>query len=566
MANQLAVITTFPNWAWDVYAKDMIESYVKYWPVEIPLLIELDDDCLVDSVKKILRPQDALAIGWTDEHKAFVERNKDKDSKDNYRKQAVRFCHKIFAIKRALTAVEDGRAAGDDVARYLIWMDADVITKAQPVNLSECLPKQGDAVSYMGRKDWDHSECGWLAFDLENGGKEIIEDMFKCYIGDSVMNMDQWHDSYVFDQVAFSSKKTNLTHDKPGMDIWPCSPMGKWSVHYKGPVAKDKLKPEGSKITKQKQVPIQIKTMNAIPSEAIISNIRTNQLLIKNWIMPCKKTNEEIVVVSAGPMLIPEELRPELAAGKRIVAVKHALEPLLKAGIKPWACILLDPREHVTKFVDEADKDIIWIIASQVDPEVTRKLLEKDCTIWGYHAAVGAGEYALTSKQPYAIVCDGSATATRGLYVLNTLGFKKMKLYGYDLCYSEKPNLDLRDDKGQPKYLEISIGMHHPLHTVKRGFWTEGQLIAQYEEIKEIMNNGKMNLTAHGQGIIPFLLNSKAITDLRENELKAKLAGKKLLTYRQLFKCNKMKRTQLFSKWGRRLLMKLHLQMRRTSF
>lgn len=556
MTNSLAVITTFPNWAWDVYAKAMIESYVKYWPIEVQLLIQLDDNCLIADVQKLLRPQDAIAIGWTDEHKAFVERNKDKEDKENYRKQAVRFCHKIFAIDRALSAIKEGKAAGEIVARWLIWMDADVVTTANPLNLQDCLPKQGNAVSYMGRKDWDHSECGWMAFDLDNGGEKTIEDMVKCYTGDAVMAMDQRHDSYVFDQVMVSTdRKTNLTADKPGMDIWPQSPMGKWSTHYKGPVAKEKL---SSPTKTPKEIPLQIKTMNAIPHAGIIENIRLNQMLIKNWIQPCKKTNEEIIVVSAGPMMIPEDLRPEIAAGKRIIAVKHALEPLSKAGIKPWACILLDPRDHVAKFVDDADKDIIWIVASQVDPEVVRKLVERGCTVWGYHAAVGAGEDIVTNKQPYAVISGGSATATRGLFVLNALGFQNMTLYGYDLCYPEKPDLNLRDNKGQPKFLEVSIGMHHPLHKIKRAFWTEGQLVAQYEELKEIMNSGKMNLKAHGQGIIPFLLNSKAVTDLRENELKAKLVGTKLPTYRQLFKCSKMKKTKLFNKWGKQLLMTRH--------
>lgn len=559
MTNQIAVITTFPNYAWDVYAKSMLESFVKFWPTEIPLLVQLDDTALSQDVQKILRPQDAIAKGWQLEHKAFVERNKDKDDKDNYRKQAVRFCHKVFAIKRALDAIQEGKAAKEEVARYLIWMDADVITN-KPVTMDDiklCLPKEGDAVAYLGRKDWDHSECGWLAFDLENNGDLLINNVCNRYISDQIFTMDQWHDSWVWDKKIGSGtfKKTNLTADKPGMDIWPHSPMGKWSTHYKGPVAKEKLMPQEKKQKPMKEVPLQIMTQNAIPNDDIINNIRTNQLLIKNWIQPCERTDEEIIVVSAGPMLIAEDVRKEVVAGKRIVAVKHALEPLQKAGIKPWACILLDPRDHVAKFVDSADKDILWIVASQVDPKVTRKLLERDCTVWGYHASVGAGEDIYTQKQGYAVITGGSATATRGLYVLNALGFENFNLYGYDLCYPEKPDLSLKDDKSQPKHLEVSIGFHHPLHKIKRGFWTEGQLVAQYEELKEIIMAGKMNLKAQGHGILPFLVESKQVTDLRENELRTKLVGTKLPTYRQLFKCsktcNRPKRTILSTLWGR---------------
>lgn len=556
--SNIAVITTFPNYAWEIYAKAMIESYVKSWPAEVPLLIQLDDDCLVKDVQKLLRPQDAIAVGQMPDHKAFIERNKDKDDKDNYRKQAVRFCHKVFAIKRALDAIEDAHKNKEPAACYLIWMDADVITN-KPVTMDDiklCLPKEGDAVAYLGRKDWDHSECGWLAFDLENGGEKIIEDIFNYYKTDKVFEFSQWHDSFIWDQIIVkfriekNMKFTNLTIDKPGMDIWPQSPMGKWSTHYKGPVAKDKMaKPKVSK-----EIPLQIHTQNAIPDGSIIENIRTNQILIKNWIRPCKPTDEEIIVVSAGPMLIPEDVKKEIAAGKKIVAVKHALEPLSRACIKPWACILLDPRDHVAKFVDNADPEIIWIVASQVDPEVTRKLIENDCIVWGYHASVGAGEEKVTDKQKYSIISGGSATATRGLYVLEHLGFKNITLYGYDLCYPDKPDLSLKDEKGQPKFLEVNIAMHHPLYKIKRGFWTEGQLVAQYEELKEIVQTKRMNLKAYGQGIIPFFIRAKEVTDLRESELKAKISGEKLPTYRQLLcktTCSSMKRTPLSTLWGK---------------
>lgn len=549
MTNDIAVITTFPNYAWPIYGKAMMESFMKFWPAEIPLLIQLDDDCLANDVQKLLRPTDALSCVRTKEHKDFVERNKSKDDSKDYRKQAVRFCHKVFAIENVLRAREDAKKKGFEVERYLVWMDADVITTKQVTldDIKKCLPKEGDVVSYLGRKDWDHSECGWLAFDLENGGAELINSVFHQYTSDQVFKLDQWHDSWVWDKELASIKtmagdngtiigwkSTNLTKDKPGMDIWPQSPMGKWSTHYKGPVAKETLVPKNKA---PKEVPLQIRTMNAIPNPAIINNIRTNQLLIKNWIRSCKPTDEEIVVVSAGPMLIAEDLRKEKG---KIVAVKHALEPLKKAGIKPWACILLDPRDHVAKFVDGADKEIIWIVASQVNPEVTIRLLENGCTVWGYHASVGAGEHEITQKQEYAEIHGGSATATRGLYALHHLGFRNFTLYGYDLCYPEKPDLTLKDEKGQPKFLEVSIGLNHPLYTQKRVFWTEGQLVAQYEELNQLIQSGKMNIKAHGQGIVPFLIKGKELVDLREKELKAKLSGTNIPTYEELLCCRPM--------------------------
>lgn len=541
--NDIAVVTTFPSCSWEIYAKAMLESYAKFWPHEIPLLVNLDDDLLFQQVDKILPPQGGICVGWSPEHKAFVERNKGKDEPQNYRKQAVRFCHKVFAIKGALDAIEKNKSIGQGGPRYLIWMDADVITN-KPVTmemLKECLPKEGDAVAYMGRKDWDHSECGWLAFDLENGGNTIIDDFHKCYLGDAVMGMDQWHDSWVFDQITFSIKnKTNLTLNKPGMDIWQHSPMAKWSTHHKGPIAKNKLSPQEQKLKPNKGSNVVIQTKNALPNEEICKNIATNQLMITNWIRECKWNDEEIVVVSAGPMLVAEDLREEVKAGRRIVAVKHAMEPLKKAGIKPWACILLDPRLHVSKFVDNPDTEVIWFVASQVQPEVTRKLLDAGCKVWGYHAPVGAGEDALIEKQQYAAVTGGSATATRGLFVLKALGFSKFRLYGYDLCWPEKPNLAELTPEGQPKYMEISIGIAHTQYKQKRCFWMEPQFLAQFEEINDIIKTRELEIKAFGDGVIPFVFKAKETGELRAMDLKARI-NKNPPTYERLLGCSNRK-------------------------
>lgn len=535
--NNIAVLTTFPNDMFEVYARRMVESYVQNWPEECGLLIKLDDDGLLPDVQNLLRPVDGVVAGWTKEQADFIERNKGKDDPKDYRKQACRFSHKIFALKSAVDFwAEEKKRTGKTECRYLIWLDADVLTtrKVTIEDIQKCLPKEGDAVSYLGRKDWDHSECGWLAFDLEQKEANIIINcMWNRYVTDSLYELDQWHDSFVFDDCLRSRKSliTNLTPDAKGMEVWPQSPMAPWSKHYKGPIAKQSLIPN-----KPKNVPLQIQTTNSLPNESLCLNIMENQAQIPNWIKPCIKTDEEIVVVSAGPMLIAEDLIEEVKAGRKIVAVKHALKPLKEAGIKPWACILLDPRDHVYDFVENPDKDIIWFVASQVTPKAVRKLLDAGCNVWGYHAAVGADETKYTEKQADSIISGGSATATRGLFVLNHLGFKKFRLYGYDLCIETKPDLSEKDAKGQPAYFEVGIQYNTSHNKGFRGFWSKGELLAQSEEFKQILEMGKFEIKAFGKGIGPFLADVKRISNLREAAKKAKLKVKPV-HYRKLLGC-----------------------------
>lgn len=533
----IAVITTFPNHSWEIYSKIMLKNFVAYWPKEVPIMAQLDDDLLERDVRKILRNQDGAVFGWTKEHADFVERNKSKDDPNNYRKQAVRFCHKIFAVKFAMEAAKKAREAkADDAPRYLVWMDADVIT-TKPVSfedLAACMPRIGDAVAYLGRKDWDHSECGWLVFDLENGGDAVIDNIYGMYLRDEIFEYQQWHDSFIWDSCLVNVAKTNLTDGKPGMEIWKNSPMAKFSTHHKGPVAKETLAPQKPKGGQ----PIKIQTKNSIPDEAIQRNILENQTQIKNWVVTCKETDEEIVVVSAGPMLVAEDLMDEVKAGRKIIAVKHALKPLKDAGIKPWACILLDPRDHVYDFVNNPDTEIIWFVASQVVPKAVKTLLDAGCKVYGYHAAVGAGEKEFTEKQFDSVVHGGSATATRGLYLLDKLGFRNFRLYGYELSFGDKPDLSEKDENGQPKYWEVSIEARKDHYYAKRAFWSKGELLAQYQEIVDIIGKMNWHVRAFGHGIVPFLMEADRISNLREQHKRDKI-GFKPISYEEFLGCRK---------------------------
>lgn len=536
--NKIAVITTFGNHEFEPFAKKMLQTFMANWPNDIRLWIQLDDTLLSEQVIPLVRPSmDAIATDWLPEHRDFVTRNKSRDDPQNYRFQATRFCHKVFAIYRAYDAMRINKANGGESDRYLIWMDADVHTTRHVTleDLKLCLPKQGDALAYMGRKDWPHSECGWLAFDLDNGGGEIIEAVYKQYVTDGIFKEDEWHDSWIWDKQMQGKKVTNLTPMASGAgakDVWHESPMGKWSVHYKGPVAKAQLTENQPSKPGQKIGNIHINTKNALEDKQIQSHIEQNQKLIKNWIKPCKANDEKLVIVSAGPMLIPDDIRKETG---KIVAVKHALLPLKRVGIKPWACILLDPRDHMSDFVMDADPDIIWFVASQVDPQAVKELLARGCTVYGYHAAVGANENFLTQKQSDAIIVGGSATATRGLYMLYHLGFRKFKLYGYDLCEFNKPeDLHEKDKFGQPKYFEFTMKMDTPAYSLKREFLTEAQLIAQYQEMNTLLREGEMQIEAEGMGIVPFMMKCKELEDLHKAELKARIENSKLTSYKDL--------------------------------
>lgn len=566
MIDGLAVVTTFPDDAWDVYAKRMLESYIRFWPVDVPIMVCLDSNKLVNEVQKVLRPIDLVVSDQSIDQQEFIKRNQGKDDPRDYRKQYVRFSYKVFAIARAFWAWSQMLEA--ERPRYLCWLDADVETKRQVTreDILACLPKDGDCVAYLGRKDWPHSECGWLAFDMQNEAASAFLKLFiGYYVGDKVLKLDEWHDSWVFDHVLKKGfKGTNLTEGKPGTEIWEHSPLAGFSHHYKGPAAKMNLANENIKQKNELQShgyrgPITIITKNSVPDDVIQGNIIENIKQIKHWLHECKKNDETIVVASGGPSLNPFDLISEVDSGRKIVAVKNALSKLKEADIKPWACILLDPRPHVMDFIENPDKDILWFVATQVQPNVVKRLIDAGCMVVGYHASVGAGEDKITAMHPQSVLAGGSATATRGLFLLDMLGFRKFRLYGYDLCFDEKPDMNAIDNQGQPKYMEVTLAMKGNDMQAKKTFWTEPQLYAQHQELEQMLSTGKWEVEAFGAGILPFTVNFRKRMDLRNKVRGLRINGGKPPNYGTML-CRMKKEEQKLWIWPPRWWPKTRLK------
>jgi hypothetical protein len=494
---RIAVCTTFPL---DYpTAEEMLVSFDANWPKDVELFIAMDkipEDALgkFQTVLNNIMPsgrQFHISNEWSDDKEEFFKRNSDSPNVP-YRFHVCKFSHKVFTLSGVAEAVQD--------FDYLIWLDADVITHSHVMhdNLIELLPNDDQAVSLLQRTDAPHSECSFVAYNLKNGGKEIIKEMHEYYKTDKVLELAGWTDCDVLDAVIKDKKVKNLSEGIAGWHVFPESLCGKYMEHRKGQ----------RKLAKQAQKAIDvsnmnIKTRNCLPNEQIVANIQANIPLIKHWADYVKPHDEEIVICSAGPSLSYADIKPWADKGVKIIAVKHAIERLKAWGIKPWACVLLDPRPHVEEFIKEPDKDVIYFVASMVDPSVVKTLLEHNCTVVGYHAFVNAGETKIL-PQNTMLVAGGSGTATRCIGLLHEcLGFKQFHCYGYDLCYYEKPDFTLKNESGDPKYMEVTLSAAAwGNKQVKRTFWTEGQLLAQAKELYDLykMKNA-FNIYLYGTGI-----------------------------------------------------------------
>jgi hypothetical protein len=165
------VVTTFAQKHWESHARRCVETFGLYW--QGIHLTTFDDEALESG-------SDWLA--------AFKERHKDRPT-DNYRKDAVRFAHKVAAIELAFQG---------GISDYLIWMDADCVTHA-PVDVAWLTRlSQGADFAYLAR-DRKYSECGFLMIRRNQRGEKLIKRLVDLYRTDKLFLLPEWHDCWAFD-------------------------------------------------------------------------------------------------------------------------------------------------------------------------------------------------------------------------------------------------------------------------------------------------------------------------------------------------------------------------------
>ena len=217
---KIKTITSYNNKLYEAYAHRFKETY--NWPFELKVY---NED--VDMYDKI--PQ----------CKKFVERNKNRhkytsyeEKNNDYRKDGVRFCYKVYAYTHALMTEEaDGLICIDADSVFHKKIDEDWIKKH--IHRDDCM------MTYLGRGD-HYSECGFLYFNLKHKDTIAYANRMKSlYDTDGIYNLKEQHDSYVWDYVRkeFENRGTknfNIGDGKPG-HVQARSILGVVYDHTKGP-------------------------------------------------------------------------------------------------------------------------------------------------------------------------------------------------------------------------------------------------------------------------------------------------------------------------------------------
>lgn len=227
-------VTSFSQKGYDLYGRIFLESYIKHCPYPLEVWHESQE---APSLPGRIEWSD---LDWDKERDWFLTTFRKYDGRNGYRFNATGFCHKVFAL------------AATEFDKWLIWIDADTVFKKDIDQrfFDETCP-EGFTASYLGRKDWDHSECGFVGYNKQYRGNQFLTDFQELYTSSLLFELPQWHDSYAFDAIRRSYERQgclffNIAKGVPkeagfvkGVPHpWPHTVLGGYIEHRKGPEAK----------------------------------------------------------------------------------------------------------------------------------------------------------------------------------------------------------------------------------------------------------------------------------------------------------------------------------------
>ena len=254
--NKITCVTSFGKNGLELYGSTMVSSFIKHWPNDVKLLVYLDDIKDAEALPKAPNV-DYIAL----DHPglvAFKSRNGDdpkkhglpafsqddsgkfgKNNEGNWKFQydAIRFCHKVFAM-------DMGARSGCDIA---LWIDGDSKT-FNDVNrsvINSWLP-QGKFAGFLDRPQ-SYTETGFHIFDMNHAIADVFFKQWLSYYElDSIFELPAWTDCHTydaarrkFDQQYWFSLSPPATSGSPAAHVFINGPLGSYMDHMKG---KRKLK------------------------------------------------------------------------------------------------------------------------------------------------------------------------------------------------------------------------------------------------------------------------------------------------------------------------------------
>lgn len=187
-------VTTMSAAGYEAYGVRMLSSFLLRWPAEVKPLAVYAEGFSTHAEGLELRALPA----WLDAFKSHNAGNSDARGMArgvyDFKRDAIKFSHKVAAITDAAERVDDG---------ILIWLDADTFTHAEvTVEWLESLLPSEFALGWLSRIGM-YPETGFLMFNLGHpGARELLRRFRAIYETDELFALPETHDAYVLQHLV----------------------------------------------------------------------------------------------------------------------------------------------------------------------------------------------------------------------------------------------------------------------------------------------------------------------------------------------------------------------------
>ena len=205
------VITSFNEEGLKQYGQRMIDTFEGNWPAEVDLIV-----CAENCRPRISRTNTQVLdlVKLSSALMIFTERNRNNprahglagppdvyDPRKTFRWHAQRFAYKVYSLALCERFLSD----------WMIWLDADTHTHtAVPMSWLEQISPADAMITYLGRGEKYHSECGWVGYNLAHADTRIfMHEFVAMYDQDRIFDEAEWHDSYIWDVIRKRFQDTN---------------------------------------------------------------------------------------------------------------------------------------------------------------------------------------------------------------------------------------------------------------------------------------------------------------------------------------------------------------------
>ena len=216
-------ITSFNRKLYDDYAYQFLQTYADTKQT-IKVICYVEEDYQYPNYSGITYVN---MMNEIPELVAFKERHKDKVmvGTDNFRQDAVRFCHKVFAQHHA-----------SKLNKKFVWLDADnIFVKQFPNDFIDKFIPDDVFTTFYGRKEY--TECGMLGFNCTlDVKKKFFDTYINYYTKDHIYDLKFKTDCHAFDATRsrIIIKERNKADGKDGHIIARDKEVNQYIDHKKG--------------------------------------------------------------------------------------------------------------------------------------------------------------------------------------------------------------------------------------------------------------------------------------------------------------------------------------------